>query len=155
MTTPIDALIVRLNAMSTALSGKENLKAAFTRIGILISSETKLNIRAQRLIDTGRLLNSISYKLFESQDKRGVAVGSYGIPYAAVHEFGYHGSVQTKAHMRMMNKAFGKEVKNPRQIQVRAHARFVNIRARPYLAPALKKHQATIIDILRGAITSG
>lgn len=153
MSSPVDALIVRLQDMSKAFTGKEKLKAALTRIGVLVSSQAKLNIRAQRLIDTGRLLNSIHYELFEHGDKRGVAIGSQGIPYAKVHEFGYHGAVQMKAHLRMMTKAFGKEVKSPRQIQVRAHARFINIRARPYLFPSLHKHQATIIDILRGAIT--
>ena len=116
--------------------GSPELIQALLRIGILLESETKLNIRRKRIIDTGTLLNSIRHELFKDGSRVGVKVGSFGVPYAAVHEFGFKGTVHVRGHQR-------------RGAGVRGHARRVNIRARPYLRPAVKKHHGRIIEILR------
>lgn len=123
------------------------LKAAFYRIGFLIESEAKLNIRRQGIIDTGRLLNSIQTKLYTKGDKVGVRVGSFGVPYAALHEFGGPFRENQRRAMfaalrdrgRLGPKGAGKGV-----------IRGDMFTARPYLAPAIRTHKRRIIEILRG-----
>lgn len=134
-------LIERLRQRIAALSpDSPEMKTALTRIGTVLSSEAKLNIRRNRLIDTGRLVNSIHWKLFTGNDSVGVEVGSYGVPYARVHEFGFRGIVQVPQHRR---RAPSGTVHS-----VRSHSRKANIQARPYLRPAIKKHRRFIVDLI-------
>jgi len=94
------------------------------------------------IYDTGNLIKSIRYEHYSSNDIEGVKVGSFGVPYAAVHEFGFHGSVTVREHLRLGFK-------------VRQHSRQMNIRARPYIRPAVTKHTDWILATLAGAITDG
>jgi phage gpG-like protein len=62
---------------------------ALHRIGLLLTSKAKQNVRQQGLIDLGALINSISYDIEQTEDKSYLLrVGSYGLPYARIHEFG-------------------------------------------------------------------
>jgi phage gpG-like protein len=141
----IDMLIARIQNQTAALAaGSPKLTEALTRIGLYVSAVAKLNIRRMGLIDTGRLLNSIRYEFFQSGESQGVQVGSFNVPYAAVHEFGYRGTVQIPAHTR--NTRFG-------AVSVRAHSRRMNVRQRPYLRPAVTTSRTFIIDTLRAALT--
>jgi phage gpG-like protein len=124
------------------------LKEALMRIGVLIETEAKLNIRRKHIIDTGTLFNSIRYQLISQGAISGVEVGSYGVPYAAAHEFGFQGTVTVPTHNRFQTKAFGRPIKNPRSISVSTHSRRMNIRARPYLRPAFKKARQKIMDLI-------
>lgn len=142
----------RITARLSAFQpGDPRLKEALLRIGILLESEIKLNIRRNRLIDTGNLLNSIRYQLFQRGEVQGVTVGSYGVPYAAVHEFGFTGTQNVRAHERQVNQAFGRSIR-PTTASVRSFSRNVNIRARPYVRPAMRKHGQRITEILRGLV---
>jgi phage gpG-like protein len=58
------------------------------------------------------------------------------VEYAAVHEFGFSGSVTVPGHTRTITQAFGRPIA-PRQVQVRSFVKNMNIPARPYLAPAI------------------
>jgi len=118
------------------------LREGLTRIGIMIEREAKKNITQKKLVDTGSLLNSIRFRLFQKGTISGVKVGSYGIPYAAVHEFGFDGSVKISSHERRTPSG---GVTN-----VTAHQRMMQIRARPYLKPAIKSVRKEIINILKG-----
>lgn len=149
------ALYARVEAkIKAAQPDSAKLRTALTRIGVLLTAQTTINVRQKRLIDTGRLINSIRYEFFKEENVSGIRVGSFGVPYAAVHEFGYHGIVQVREHLRLMNKAFGKDVKEPRKIKVGGHSARRNIPARSYLRPAVRKHADKVIDILREALTS-
>jgi len=123
--------------------GDPHLREALTRIGIMIERETKKNITKPRepknLVDTGALLNSIKFKVFKRGSITGVSVGSYAIPYAAVHEFGFSGSVNVASHKRGTSN-------------VSAYNRMMNIRARPYLRPAVKSVRKEIIEIIKGLV---
>lgn len=124
------------------------LREGLTRIGIMLEREAKMNIMRQRLVDTGSLLNSIRFRLFQKGSISGVKVGSYGIPYAAVHEFGFNGPVSVRSHQRVISQSFGKQI-TPRTINVVAHTRLVKFRERPYLRPALNTMKKQIMDIIR------
>lgn len=146
-------------------------KEAMLRIGYLLEAQIKLNIRSRKLIDTGRLINSIKSEL----TKDGVQVGAYNIPYAAIHEFG--GVIQARnaryltiplapefkgRYATEFNDLFVKRIRN-RLFLVRrldsGQLQFcyilrenVTIPARPYMRPALEKHKDRIVEILRDLI---
>lgn len=138
------SIIKRLSAMQAAVApGSKTVQEAFTRTGIILTSEIKLNIRRQGLIDTGRLLNSIRYEMEQSAGRAILRVGSFGVPYAAAHEFGDHRTHSVRAYSRSSL--------NGSMFSVRAHDRRANIPARPYLKPAIEKHRKRIVDLLREA----
>lgn len=128
-----------------------HLREALERIGMYVSSLAKMNVRRQGLIDTGRLINSIRYEFFMQGKNHGVRIGSFNVPYASVHEFGFKGTQRVPSHSRNISKAYGRKI-DPRQVTVRQHSRRMNIPARPYLRPAFTKSRTFIIDTLRAAI---
>lgn len=89
-------------------------------------------------VKTGRLRRSIN----QAVEGKGTAEvsGTVGtnVVYARAFELGYSGPEAVKAHMRQMNVAFGKPVKNPREIQVGAFTRHVDIKQRSFLRSALE-----------------
>jgi HK97 gp10 family phage protein len=93
---------------------------------------------------TGTLRRSINYKVSESGGEFTAIVGT-NKEYAHIHEYGFQGQVTVKEHMRMMKTAFGKTVKNPRKITVRAHSMHMNMPARSFLRTALAEFEPTII----------
>lgn len=117
---------------------QSKINRALVRIGLLVSSKAKLNIRKEGLIDTGYLLNSIRYEIKANT----VSVGSFGARYAAVHEFGFRGRVVIPAHTRQ-------------GVAVRSHTRQMNILGRPYLRPALEDSNLKIINIIREELSLG
>lgn len=148
VTHVISRIQERINAMKP---DSAELHAAFTRIGVVIASQTQINIRQRQLIDTGRLINSIRYEFYKDGDVSGIKIGSFGVPYAAVHEFGFSGVVSVREHKRLMTKAFGRDIP-AQQVTVKPHERFARIKARPYLRPAVRKHQNLAINLLREAL---
>lgn len=142
MVVDLPLLIKRLKDRERAFKfSSPEMKKAMTAIGAIVMGQTVQNIRTNRLIDRGHLINSISFKTFNQNNVDGVMVGSFGIPYAAIHEFGFKGLVEVRNHLR-------------RGANVRAHSRNINVPARPYLRPAVTKHKDLIINILRAAAKS-
>lgn len=142
--TDTKGIIARLSAMEKAVTPTSlRVREALTRTGILLQSEIKLNIRRQGLLDTGRLFNSIRYEMEQDGPRARLIVGSFNVPYAAVHEFGHRGTHTVRAYTR---SSFNGTV-----FEVRSHSRRVNIPARPYLSPAIHTHRNRIIDLLREA----
>ena len=125
------------------------LREGLTRIGIMIENETKRNIQTKRIVDTGTLLNSIRFRLFQRGKIAGVKVGSWGVPYAAAHEFGFNGPVTVRNHQRLIHQAFGRPIE-ARMVDVSAHQRMMRVRARPYLNPAVKSVRKQMLEIIRG-----
>ena len=152
-----------------ALIGGKELVARVGRLdsvvkGALRQSITKLSIKLQRLVKqklsdnvlrvrTGRLRRSITYKVDE---QTGQIIGTVGtnVEYAARHEFGFHGTENVRAHLRMMKQAFGRPVKNPRKIMVQQHSRTVNTPARSFLRSSLADMQDEIVADMQSAITA-
>ena len=125
------------------------IRQAFLRIGSVLQAQMRTNVTGQGLIDTGNLRARILYRVTQTKDSAVLEVGSFGVPYAAIHEFGYKGPQSVPAHQRFMSIAFGRAMKNPRKVDISAHIRQQNIPARPYVRPALQKHQNFILDIIR------
>lgn len=141
MAMSIPLLVRRLTKKAEGLKpASPEMAAALGVIGSLVRARAIINIRTKKIIDLSHLLNSINYKLFSQGTKDGVAVGSFGIPYAAVHEFGFKGHVFVRSFTRTRNGV---------RENVRPHERFMNIRARPYLRPAVIDSKNDILTILR------
>lgn len=89
-------------------------------------------------VKTGRLRRSINQRVEgKGTDQVAGYVGT-NVVYARPFELGFNGTENVRAHMRQMNQAFGKLVKNPRKIQVGAHSRHVDIKQRSFLRSALE-----------------
>lgn len=151
ITANTGSLITRLQRRFNRLSpDSPEMRTALTKIGITLTAQTIINIRKNNLIDTGRLINSVRYELFKDSASAGVRVGSFGVPYAAVHEFGFHGNVLVKPHSRTVSRAFGHAI-DPVTFMVGMHNRKMNVRKRPFLAPAVRKHREFVIRTIRQA----
>ena len=103
---------------------------------------------------TGRLRDSIHV---ETVDIDGAVVATVGtdVVYAAYHEYGYHGTEQIREHLRHMTMAYGRQVKTPRDILVRAHTRTVDYPARSFLRSTLTEEAPAIRAALETAVQQG
>lgn len=133
-----------------------------TRVEI-VKSIWRVTLRLQRKVKeeklsgqvlhvrTGTLRRSINAQVFDK------ATGIYGVvgtnvKYGAIHEFGFSGMQQVKAHFRMMKVAWGRPVREPRKILVSAHQRHVNLPERSFLRSALRDMGPEIKQELEEAV---
>lgn len=100
---------------------------------------------------TGTLRRAINARITANEWQ---IVGTVGIKltYAAAHEFGCHKTVSVPAHLRMMKVAWGRPVKEPRQIMVGAHSMKMNLPERSYLRSSLKELRGDIVADLRASV---
>lgn len=95
-------------------------------------------------VRTGRLRRSINQRIDEAGTKVSGIVGT-PVEYARIHEYGFHGQMPVKAHLRQIKEAWGKPLKNgPRQVLVRAHSRTVDMPERSFLRSALDEMEPKI-----------
>jgi phage gpG-like protein len=105
----------------------------------------KLNIRKQGLWDTGNLFNSVQvYDAKRSGKGAECSVGSLGVIYARIHEFG--GTIKPKRAKMLswIDKRTGE----------RRFANSVTIPARPYVRPAVDENKQAIIDVMKDTIVA-
>lgn len=143
--TNIDLLVDRLSKRFKRFDFDDReTKQRLTRIALLLENQTKINIRRQGIVDTGNLLNSIQSKVTSNSDSAVISFGSYGVRYAALHEYG---GVFTDRMRRAMFASFnarGKKPKKGKDIIQGGH-----FRARPYIRPSIIQQRRSIIKILR------
>jgi len=150
------ALNDKLRNLGTALAPDSiAAKAAYHKVGMLLVSQMKLNVRSYKMIHKGHLINSIGYRFVRG----GVEVGSMSasgavdskgaVPYARLMEFG--GKYTTQMFYAMFKRVSedGSEGKN-KGILVNG-----KLKARPYVFPALEKHRENIARIFVDEITEG
>ena len=97
---------------------------------------------------TGRLRRSINYRVEGTGTSNMVTTVGTNVVYARPHEYGE--TVTVKAHLRMMTKAWGRPVRNPRQIMVKEHT--VKYPERSFLRSALQDLEAQIREDLSKSI---
>lgn len=104
-----------------------------------------LNIR------TGNLHRSIHQQVTSSG---GLVVGEVNtnVRYGVAHEYGFAGTVNVKASMRQIRQAFGRPLKSPRYVQIRAHTRNVKLPERSFLRSALRDMKPDIEADLQKSI---
>ena len=104
-----------------------------------------LNIR------TGNLHRSIHQQVTSSG---GLVVGEVNtnVRYGVAHEHGFAGTVNVKDSMRQIRQAFGRPLKSPRYVQIRAHSRNVKLPERSFLRSALRDMKPEIEADLQKSI---
>lgn len=122
-----DELVRRLTALQSRINAR--LRDAITRATFDLVAYVKANKLSDQVlrVRTGRLRRSITGRV-ETENGQPVGIVGTKVSYARVHELGFKGRVQVKAHKRSIK---GKAV------MVRAHGRNVDIPKRPFLVPSL------------------
>lgn len=128
----------KLKSISPAIHG--SLVRTITMLSIKLQSKVQSEKLTGQVLKTktGTLRRSITYKIDESADKVSGRVGT-NLKYGLAHEFGFKGSVTVKEHLRMIKKAFGKPLANPREVVVKSHSRLMNLPERSFLRTALRE----------------
>lgn len=92
---------------------------------------------------TGRLRGSVSTATRRDADK---IIGEIGtnVVYARIHEMGFNGTVGVSSHVR--------RTKTGKSATVRAHARRLYMRKRPFLRPAIEDNIEKFKTIFRDAV---
>ncbi len=147
------ARIKKMKAMADATSPE--MMQALMRIATVLQAEIRQNIGRKRIIDKGKLLESINYEFDRS--KTGaitLSVGSYGIPYAAMNEFGGRmDRNQVLAMFANMRQTQVKSLKGLKQgkgvVDIDGKSMTGYWKARPFMRPAFEKHAKFIVDIIR------
>lgn len=129
------------------------LKTELTKASFNLSAHIKdQKLSGQVLkVRSGNLRTSINAKpVIETADGVEALVGT-NKSYGRVHEFGFNGSVSVKAHMRKAKDGF--------KVNVRAHARQVNLPERSFLRSSLNDMRgqidARIAAVIGKAIAGG
>ena len=150
MASSPDQLVFKIRATAKKFQpGSRELNEAFTRIGLKISADAKLNVRRLGKIDTGRLINSLRYEFFRKDQVQGVSIGSFGVPYAAIHEFGGPFTDQMRKAMFASLARRGRlGAKKPGTPTIVGN----QFLAKPYLRPALKSNIKFVTDTLATAL---
>lgn len=124
------------------------LREVMLRIGFLVETHAKLNIRRYGAIDTGRLFNSIRSEFYQLGTKAGIRVGSFGVPYAAMNEFG--GPFTDRQRRAMFASLRERGKLQPGTGLGKGVIKGRRWRKRPYLRPAVVANSDKIIDLIRG-----
>ena len=102
---------------------------------------------------TGTLRSNIGHDVKVTLEE---VIGMVGVrkgpadKYARRLELGYHGVVKVRAHTRTQTHAWGRPLKTPKKVQVKAYSYTVNQPARPYLRPAVFENKETILKLIAG-----
>lgn len=100
MANNTDVFVIRVTEAMAAYSANSPVMQRFmVRLGADIVARARSNIVRERIVDTGRLLNSISFRLESSADTLTLYAGAFGVRHAALMEFGGR---YTPAMMRAM-----------------------------------------------------
>lgn len=108
-----------------------------------------MNLRRKGMIDTGRLINSVRYEIYTKGQSVGVNIGSFGTPYAAIHEFGGEFTNEMRRAMFASLRDRGRLKSN---YQPKGVIRDNYIQPRPYLRPAMRSSQNFTVKILAKAM---
>lgn len=148
-------LAVLQERLKTTSPSSPVVKQTMTRIGLQISAMAKVIARKMGIYDRGSLVNSIGYELFTEGSKAGVRVGSFGVKYAAMNEYG--GPVSPR-QMRAMFASMSRRGGPPRKgknVVKGDGIRGGTWRARPFLRTAVKHNRQYVINTLRNMIREG
>jgi phage gpG-like protein len=145
------AVVARLNSMSakTENAVRETIGRLALRLQRKVQQE-KLTGQALK-VRTGTLRRSIGLATL-SENGAITGVVSTNLKYARAHEYGFHGAVTVKAHLRKITQAFGKKLKTPKQVMVSSHAMKMNLPERSFLRTSLREIEPLVIPNLKAAL---
>lgn len=154
------AVTARINSIAPRV--RESITRTMLRITIDLQSYVVKNKLSGQLLKrrTGTLAASMQHKVVSTQAGVTGVVGSRinegaALKYARPLEDGFDGTVTVREHLRQMTTAWGRAVKEPRKITVRAHSAQRHIKAYKYLASSLAENRSRYIEMLTRAVAEG
>lgn len=102
-------------------------------------------------VRTGRLRRSINQRVTSDQNSVTGIVGT-NVEYAQRLEYGFKGTESVRESLRHITQAFGKQLKEPKTITVRAHTRNVDYPAHSFLRSALAQMRPQIEKDMQAAL---
>jgi hypothetical protein len=145
----VKKLVDRLGRLAQRLGDSKARQALLIKMGRLWQGSAVIMAPYKQ----GGLRDSLGYRLTSSKGQSVLEVGSYGIPYAAVHEFGIDKVVRVKSHSRTVSKIWGRRLQNPVVQEVRQHRRHMRMTAankgKGYMRPALIMHRERFESMIR------
>jgi phage gpG-like protein len=122
------------------------LKKGITRAVIMVQKLSKQKLNGEVLnVRSGRLRRSINTRVTEAASKVEGIVGT-NVEYAHVHEFGFHGMVTVREHIR--------RAKSGKESMVRSQSRKMDVPEKSFLRSALKELEPEIQGEIEGAINT-
>ena len=133
----------RMHALTPLVRAK--LRGRVQSLGLELLRKVQADYLSGRAlhVQTGRLRRSVNERTTDGGATVSSSVGT-NVAYGRVWELGFSGIEHVRAHVR---KVAGSSV----LAQVRAHDRRVNLKARPFLVPALADMRARIVSELSAA----
>ncbi len=145
--------VARLDAMPRHVH--DSLVRTMTRLLLRLEAKVKMKLSGEVLkVRTGTLRRSVTSRLLDLLSAVWGIVGT-NVKYAAAHEYGFHGTVTVKEHLRTIRTAWGKELKNPVRVSVRSHSRKVDLPEKSFLRSALAEMDGQIRTELAEAVREG
>lgn len=130
----------------------QRVERAIERLTVILTQRVKLKLTDDVLrVRTGRLRRSITFVVNGKGTDRVEGVVGTNVEYARIHEMGFSGAVNVKAHLRTIKQAWGKPIE-PKQVQVGGYSRQVNFPARSFLRTALNDMRADVTAELNSAV---
>lgn len=121
---------------------RTELSASIYRLATKLRLRVETKVNGQVIgVRTGRLRKSIMATTNEVGDKT-IGIVATAVRYAPIHEYGFHGTENVRAHLRRVKQAFGRPI-SPRDVEVTAHARKVTLPARSFLRSALRELESS------------
>lgn len=147
MANNISFVIARMNVLAKNISGDSpNIHNALLRIAMMIIAKAKVNVRRHKMVDTGRLINSLRWEFYRNGDEQGVYIGSFGVKYAAMNEFG--GKMTERQRRAMFATLKDRAPRASKRVIIKSGSEW-RWRPRPYLRPALVDSQKYIVETIR------
>lgn len=136
-------LVLMLRRMTPAL--QRELRTSIGSLILRLQTAVKSGKLSGQVLGvrTGRLRRSIDQRTASSANGVDGRVFT-NVEYARGHEYGFNGPVSVRGHLRMTKQAFGRQMRQPRAVFVRPHARQVNIPERSFMRSALREMQGVI-----------
>ena len=141
ITADVQRILDRLQGMWKAWKPESpEFKRAFYLIGERLKTQAKLTARSLRVVNTNRLINSISYMPAE----QGILFGVFGVGYAKWHEYGSEWTDKNRRAMFYYMRKTGQKPQPSKGV-----VRGGRLMPRPFINPAVKNNREFIIDQIR------
>lgn len=146
-----DVLVALLRAYGDKV--QTAIVKSVARSALKLQSEVMENRLSGQVLNvrTGNLRRSIHQRVTNTGS---AVIGEVNtnVRYGIAHEYGFAGNVNVKASLRQVKQAFGKPLKSPRYVHVRAHTRDVKLPERSFLRSALRDLTPKFADDLQKSI---
>lgn len=135
-------LVAKMEGRADAMQA--GLEKSVQRLSLQLLTTVKLKLSDDVLhVRTGRLRRSVNQRVSVEQTSVTGIVGT-NVEYARRLEYGFKGTESVRESLRRITQAFGKPLKAPMTIKVRAHTRKVDYPAHSFLRSALAEMRPQI-----------